>query len=113
MPKVRIVPLRRTYEKQIIWNRHQQPVGFKFYATYKKTKGSALEHGEFSVVVSKKMPPRAMAFLVRSTVRRMITDRELPADVDYKTYDGFIKLHGQEWQKVHKVLYYNVNHTRT
>jgi hypothetical protein len=108
----RVVPLRRTLEKNAIWDRHREPVGFKFYETFKKTRVSQPEHGEFSVIESRRKNPRAMAFLVRSTIRRML-DGELPPEVDYKTYDGFMRLHGEDWQRIHKVLYYNVQHTRT
>jgi len=112
MPRMSRVPPRRTAEKIAIWNRFSQPVGFKFYETFKETKRSELEHGEFSVIESRRKNPRAMAFLVRSTIRRML-DGELPPEVDYKTYDGFMSLHGLEWKKIDKLVYYNVQHTRT
>jgi hypothetical protein len=108
----RVVPLNRTVEKAQIWNRYREPVGFKFYETFKETKRSEPEHGEFSVIESRRKNPRAMAFLVRSTIRRML-DGEIPPDVNYKCYDSFIGLHGLQWKKVHKVMYYNVQHTRT
>jgi len=109
----RVVPLNRTREKAIIWERYREPVGFKFFGTIKRTRSSEPEHFEYSVITTRRMRPRAMAFLVRNTVRRMIKDRELPPEIDYKSYDGFMRLHGEDWQSVHKVLYYNVQHTRT
>lgn len=109
----RIVPLNRTREKQIIWNRYDEPVGFKIYGTMKRTKDSEPEHFEFSIVDTRRRNPRALAYLVRSTIQRMKFDKEMPPDVYYKTYDGFMRLHGQEWQKIDKVLYYDVIHTRT
>lgn len=108
----RVVPVHRTVEKAQIWNRHKEPVGFKFYETFKETRVSQPEHGEFSVIESRRKNPRAMAFLVRSTIRRML-DGELPPEIDYKTYDGFMNLHALKWKRVHKVLYYAITHTRT
>jgi hypothetical protein len=109
----RVVPLHRTVEKAQIWNRHAEPVGFKIYGTVKRTRTSQPEHIEYSIVETRRKNPRALAFLVRHTIGRMIYDSEIPPETDYKTYDTFIRLHGLEWQKVHKVLFYNVTHTRT
>lgn len=109
----RVVPLKRTFEKNVIWNRYQEPIGFKFYVTFKKTRTSQPEHGEYSVIVTRRMNPRVMGHCVRSTIRRMVFDKELPPEVDYKTYDGFMRLFGEDWQPIHKVMYYNVQHSRT
>lgn len=109
----RVVPLKRTVEKAQIWNRYAEPTFFKFYGTYRKTKLSQPEHFEFSVIVSKRTKHRAMYFLVRTTFGRMIHDHELPPEVDYKAYDGFMQLFGEDWQKIDKVMYYDIQHGRT
>ena len=109
----RVVPLNRTLEKNAIWDRHREPCGFKFYGTFRKSKLSQPEHFEFSVIESRRKNPRAMGFFVRHTIGRMIYDNELPPQIDYKCYDGFVRLHGEDWQPIDRVLFYDFNHTRT
>lgn len=96
------VPARRIAEKLEIWGRYREPVGHKFYGKYKEE--GEWKHFEFSVVTSRRMKKRAMYFWVRTTYSRMKFEKRLPPRHYYHTYDGFMYLHGLEWDKVEEVI---------
>jgi hypothetical protein len=106
------IPARRRREKARIWNSYRDPVGFKFYGTYRD--GTETKHFEFSVVVPRSMSRRAMYFWVKRTIRDMKWEDELPEGHYYHTYRGFWELHTRtDWVETDGIVKYNVDHTAT
>jgi len=105
------IPARRRVEKTVIWDSYREPVGFKFYGTYKD--GKETKHFEFSVVVSRRMRRRVMYFWTRQTVKRMIKEKELPPKHYYHSYRGFMNLHASPWVETDGIVSYDVKHTAT
>jgi len=110
MPRPKI-PAKRRAEKAVIWNSYRNPVGFKFYGTFKV--GDETKHFEFSVVVPRSMRRRLMYFWTRETVRKMVKTKKLPPKHYYHTYRGFMGLHSLDWVRTDGIVAYNVKHTAT
>ena len=105
------IPARRRRDKARIWRSYRNPVGFKFYGTYRD--GRRLKHFEFSVVAPRSMSRRVMYFWVRTTVAKMIKEGLIPEGHYYHAYRGFWELHLPNWEKTDGIVSYNVEHTAT